>query len=99
MPEPQRTAAVAIIVDVAKQAGLPPGYLTTHIDNRPDVAKAREDAQKRILLEVPGVNHSMLARAWGRDPRRMRALVNGDKKLNRPVGRAGIGVKRGGKFK
>jgi hypothetical protein len=99
MPEPQRTAAVLIIVEVAKRRSLPPGYLTTHIDSRPDVAEAREEAQRRILVEVPGMDHSMLARAWGRDVRRIRALVHGPKKLNRSRVRGGLQAKRGGKFK
>jgi len=96
MPEPQRAAAVLIIVEVAKAHGLPPGYLTTHTESRGLVVVAREEAQRRILAEVAGMNFSMLARAWGRDVRRIRALMNGPKKLNRPQGRGGLGGKRGG---
>lgn len=99
MPEPQRTAAVLIIVEVAKAHDLPPGYLTTHTECRGSVVVAREEAQRRILAELVGVTLSMLARAWGRDVRRIRALMNGPKKLNRSQVRGGLRVKRGGKFK
>lgn len=99
MPEPQRAAAILIIVEVAKAHDLPPGYLTTHTECRGSVVVAREEAQRRILAEVVGVTFSMLARAWGRDVRRIRALMNGPKKLNRTQMRGGLGLKRGGKFK
>lgn len=99
MPEPQRTAAVVIIAEVARAAGLPPGYLTTHIDGRPDVVVARESAQRRIMTEVPGMDHSMLARAWGRDVRRIRALMNGPKKIVRTQVRGAVGPKSRRKFK
>lgn len=96
MPEPQRTAAVAIIVAVAKSHGLPPGYLTTHTEIRKGIAVAREEAQRRILAEVPEMNFSMLARAWGRDVRRIRELANGGSR--RVIGsrvKRGVGPKRG----
>lgn len=99
MPEPQRTAAVLIITEVAKKYALPPGYLTTHTECRGEVVAARKEAQQRVLDEVRGVTLSMVARAWGRDVRRIRALVNGPKKLNCPQVRKALGPKRGGKFK
>lgn len=95
MPEPQRTAAVAIIVAVAKAHNLPPGYLTTHTEVRKAIAEAREEAQRRIMAEVPGMDHSMLARAWGRDPRRIRALMNGTGKGPGSRVKRGVGPKRG----
>jgi hypothetical protein len=76
MPEPQRAAAVLIIVEVARAAKVPPAYLTAHIMDSPvmqAIYEARREAQRRILAEVPNCSRGMLARAWGRDLRRMRA--------------------------
>lgn len=76
MPEPQRAAAVAIIVVVATEHKVPPAYLVAHIQDSPlltAVYEARREAQRRILVEVAGCSRGMLARAFGRDLRRMRA--------------------------
>ena len=78
MPEPQRAAAVAIIVAVARAAKVPPCYLTAHIQDSTAsdavaVYDARREAQRRILAEVPGCSRGMLAFAFRRDLRRMRA--------------------------
>ena len=87
MPEPQRSQTVTIICEVAKSYSLPPFSLTNHSDGgEPEVDAARREAMRRVMAEVPGMNKSMLARAWNRDPRRVRELMNGARPKNRRSG-------------
>ena len=75
MPEPQRSGAVRILVEVARKASVPPAYLTAHVQNSIHlgvVYAARREAQQRMLQEVEGMTRAMLARAFRRDVRRMR---------------------------
>lgn len=76
MPEPQRSQTVEIICEVARSHDFPPVYLTTNIEGEPEVDAARREAMRRVMTEVPGMTKSMLARAWDRDPRRIRELMN-----------------------
>ena len=83
MPEPQRSQTVAIICEVARAHDFPPVYLTANVEGEPEVDAARREAIRRVMTEVKGMNKSMLARAWDRDPRRIRALMNGPRPKNR----------------
>ena len=76
MPEPQRSAAVLIIVEVAKRAAVPPAFIVAHMADSQkltEVYAARKLALRRIIDEVPGVTRGMVARAFRRDLRRVRA--------------------------
>jgi hypothetical protein len=78
MPEPQRAQSMRILVEVANANHIPPAMLVTHLPackNRLYTG-IRVEIWKRILAEVPGTGVRMLARAFRRDPARIRELLH-----------------------
>jgi len=68
---------VTIIREDAKSHSLPPLSLVNHSDGgEPEMDHAWREPMRRVMAEVPGMNKSMLARAWNRDLRRVRELMN-----------------------
>lgn len=77
MPEPQRGRAMSILIAEARAAKVPPAMLVTHL---PDSEKAKFTAVRvrviqRIFGEVEGVSIKMIARAFRRDHRRIKELL------------------------
>ena len=77
MPEPQRGRAMSSLIAEARAAGVPPAMLVTHL---PDAEKAKFTAvrvvvMRRIYREVEGVSMKMLGRAFRRDHRRIKELL------------------------
>lgn len=94
MPEPQRAAAVVIIVEVAAAVSVPPAFIVAHMADSKKltvVYAARKLALRRIIDEVPGVTRGMVARAFRRDLRRVRASELNAERIH---GDAGVGKPR-----
>jgi hypothetical protein len=79
MPDPQRGQAVKILIAEAKAAKVPPAMLVTHLPHAEEMklTALRSKVVQRIHAEVPGVGIKMLARAFRRDHRRIRDLLDG----------------------
>ncbi len=77
MPPPQREKAMRILVEEAQKDNTPPAMVVTHLPRsvQRDYTALRARVVKRILEEVPGVGVRMLARAFRRDPARIRELL------------------------
>lgn len=77
MPEPQRSHAVRILVEEARAANTCPALLTAHITTSRSTGNvlnnARRRARKRMLEEIPGMRRHILAKAFRRDLKRLRA--------------------------
>lgn len=79
MPDPQREAAMKILIQEAKAAKVPPAMLVTHLPHAEEMklTAIRSRVICRIHAEVPGIGIKMLARAFRRDHRRIRDLLDG----------------------
>lgn len=79
MPDPQRGASLRILIAEARAADVPPAMLVTHLPHaeemRYTVVRAR--VMRRISDEVEGMTMKMLARAFRRNPRRVKDFLDG----------------------
>jgi len=79
MPDPQRAQAMTILLEEARAAKVPPAMLVTHLPHAEEMklTALRGHVVRRVYAEVPGVGIKMLARAFRRDHRRIRDLLDG----------------------
>jgi hypothetical protein len=79
MPEPQRSLAMKILIEEAKAAKVPPAMLVTHLPHAEEMklTAIRCRVVQRIHAEVEGAGLRMLARAFRRDCRRIKDLIDG----------------------
>jgi len=73
-----RQPAIDILLEVAAEFNLPPAYIVAHSRRYPQASPARRKAMRRMKAEIPGMSRAMLAVAFVRDLRRVRASVIGE---------------------
>lgn len=83
MPPGIRERALAILCEEARGRDIPPALLVAHLPKGDDrkYTAVKVLIWRRILDEIPGTSKRMLARAFRRDPARIRELL---KKNPRP---------------
>lgn len=77
LPDDMRQKAIAILLETASEFDVPPAYIVAHSRRYPKAAPARRKAMRRMKSEIKGMTRLLLAAAFNRDLRRVRASVIG----------------------